>query len=101
MGKRRTFKPEFKARVVLEDLTGVKSTAEICREHQLKPQVLSRWKAVLLERVPEISATRPSRGTEQERITELERMVGRLTMELDAAERASSILTSHLSTSGR
>ena len=101
MAKRRTFNPEFKARVVLEELTGVKSTAEICREHQLKPQVFSRWKAELLERVPEIFATRPSRGDEQERIAELERMVGRLTMELEAAKKASSILTSHLSRNGR
>ena len=101
MAKRRTFNPEFKARVVLEVLTGVKSTAEICREHQLKPQVFSRWKAELLERAPEIFATRPSRGDEQERIAELERMVGRLTMELEAAKKASSILTSHLSRNGR
>ena len=99
--KRRTFKPDFKARVVLEELTGVKSTAEICRDHQLKPQVFSRWKAELLERAPEIFATRPSRGDEQERIAELERMVGRLTMELETAKKASSILTSHLSRNGR
>jgi transposase-like protein len=99
--KRRTFKPDFKARVVLEELTGVKSTAEICRDHQLKPQVFSRWKAELLERAPEIFATRPSRGDEQERIAELERMVGRLTMELEAAKKVSNILTSHLSRNDR
>jgi hypothetical protein len=34
--KRRTFKSEFKARLVLEELSGVKSTAEMCCEHQLK-----------------------------------------------------------------
>ena len=50
MAKRRTFKPELKARVVLEELTGGKSTAEICREHQLKPQVFARWKVEFLER---------------------------------------------------
>ena len=42
MAKRRTFKPEFKARVVLEGLTGVKSTAEICRKHQAKPPTHGR-----------------------------------------------------------
>ena len=99
--KRRTFKPDFKARVVLEELSGVKSTAEICRDHQLKPQVFSRWKAELLGRASEIFATRPSRGDEQERIAELERMVGRLTMELEAAKKVSNILTSHLSRNDR
>ncbi len=43
--KRRTFTPEFKAKVALEVLSGVKSTAEACREYGLKPEVLSRWKA--------------------------------------------------------
>jgi len=94
MPMRRTFKPEFKARVVLEDLTGVKSAAEICREHRLSPQLLSRWKAEFLERAPEIFATERCRGSELERVAELERMVGRLTMELDVSKKASSILTS-------
>mgnify|MGYP000721221297 CR=1 FL=1 len=50
MRKRRTFKPEFKARVVLEELTGVKTAGQICREHQLSPQVFARWKAEFVER---------------------------------------------------
>ncbi len=101
MAKRRNFKPEFKARLVIEDLTGVKTVAEICRENQLRAPVFSRWKTEYLKRAPEIFATQPSRGDEQERIAELERMVGRLTMELEAAKKASNILTSHLSGNGR
>ena len=94
MPRRRAFKPEFKARVVLEDLTGVKSAAEICREHSLSSQVLARWKSEFLERAAEIFATVRCRGDESERIAELERMVGRLTMELEVSKKASSILTS-------
>jgi len=101
MSKRRKFTPDFKARVVLEELTGVKSKAEICREHQLKPQVFSRWRVEFLERAPEIFATQPSRGNEQQQITELERMVGRLTMQLEAAKKASNILTSLSTRNGR
>jgi transposase-like protein len=101
MSKRRTFTPEFKAQVVLEELTGVKDKAEICREHQLRSQVFTRWKTEFLERAPEIFATQPSRGDEQERIAELERMVGRLTMELEAAKKASNVLSSLSSRNGR
>lgn len=101
MAKRRNFKPEFKARVVIEELTGVKTVTEICREHQLRAPVFSRWKTELLKRAHEIFATEPSRGDEQQRIAELERMVGRLTMELEAVKKASNILTSHLSRNGR
>lgn len=101
MSKRRTFTPEFKAQVVLEELTGVKDKAEICREHQLRPQVFTRWKTDFLERAPEIFATQPSRGDEQARIAELERMVGRLTMELEVAKKASNVLSSLSSRNGR
>jgi transposase-like protein len=101
MPKRRTFKPEFKARVVLEELTGVKTAGQICREHQLSPQVFTRWKAEFVERAPEIFATERNRGDEQQRLAELERMVGRLTMELDAAKKVSDILTSLSNRNGR
>jgi transposase len=101
MPKRRTFTPKFKAQVVLEELTGVKDKAEICREHQLRPQVFTRWKTEFLERAPEIFATQPSRGDEQARIAELERMVGRLTMELAVAKKASNVLSSLSSRNGR
>ncbi len=94
MSKRRAFTPEFKARVVLEELSGVKDRAEICREYRLGPQVFSRWREEFLERAPEIFATERSRGDEQERIADLEQMVGRLTMRLEVAKKASSMLTS-------
>ena len=48
MRHRRQFSAEFKARVVLEVLSGQKLAAEICREEQLKPDLLSRWKADFL-----------------------------------------------------
>jgi len=101
MSKRRTFTPEFKARVVLEELSGMKDRAELCREYQLRPQVFSRWREEFLERAPEIFATEPSRGDEQARIAELERMIGRLTMKLEAAKKASNILTSLSNGRGR
>jgi len=101
MSKRRTFTPEFKAQVVLEELTGVRDRAEICREYRLRPQVFSRWREEFVERAPEIFATERSRGDEQERIADLERMVGRLTMELEVAKKASSILAPLSSGKGR
>jgi transposase len=101
MSKRRTFTPEFKARIVLEELTGVKDKAEVCREYRLQPPVFSRWREEFVERAPEIFATQPGRDDEQERIAELERMIGRLTMELEAAKKASSILSSLSTRNGR
>lgn len=95
------FTPAFKARVVLEELTGVKSAAEICREHQLKPQLLSHWKAQLVQRAPELFGSTPSGSDAQERIAELERMVGRLSLELEVAKKASQLMTSRFRRNGR
>ena len=63
--------------------------------------MFTRWKAEFSERAPEIFATERNRGDEQQRFAELERMFGRLTMELDAAKKASDILTSLSNRNGR
>jgi transposase-like protein len=101
MSKRRTFTPEFKARVVLEVLSGAKSAVQVCREHQLKDTVLSRWKREFVERSPRVFEGGKEREREDERVAQLERMVGRLTMELEIAKKASRLLTSHRDGSGR
>ena len=98
MTKRRAFSPEFKAQVVLEVLTGAKSGAQVCREHQSKDSVLSRWKQEFIERAPQLFAPKGLPGErqnqEEERTAELERLVGRLTMELEMSKKASFLLTS-------
>lgn len=90
--KRRTFTPEFKAKAALEVLSGVKSTAEACREYGLKPEVLSRWKAELVENAAQVFRSAEQRSQEAARIAELERLIGRLTLELEVAKKASSFL---------
>ena len=93
MANRRTFTPEFKAKVVLELLTGAKSSAVLCREHQLAPQVLASWKADLVSHAAQIFARDTQTCAEQARIAELERLVGRLTLELEVAKKVSSLLS--------
>jgi|SRR3990172_576946 len=92
MSKHRKFTPEFKAQVVLEVISGAKSAAEICRQHNLKPQVISAWKSVFLENAAQMFRNGRTNGQEQARVVELERLVGRLTLELEVAKKASSIL---------
>jgi transposase-like protein len=100
MSKHRTFTPEFKAQVVLEVLSGVKTAAEACREYELKPSVLSDWKVIVLENAPKLFQSDHQRNPEVERVAECERQIGRLTMELEAAKKASSILSQRLSRKG-
>lgn len=98
---RRKFTPEFKAQVVLEVLTGVKSSAEACRDYQLQPQVLGRWKTHLLEQAATLFASDNEQQESEQRLAELERLVGRLTMELEIAKKASSYFNSRSNRNGR
>ena len=91
MVQQQRFTPEFKARVVLEMISGVTTTAEACRQHNLKPQLLSRWKAEFVEKAPSVFQSKEQNSEEQARIAELERMVGRLTLELEVVKKVSAI----------
>ena len=54
MARRRRFSPEFKVRVVLELISGIKTQAEACREYSLSPQTVSRWKTASVEKAPQL-----------------------------------------------
>ena len=47
--KRKDFTPEFKAKVILEALSGESSEAELYRRHNITEEQLSQWKRQLLE----------------------------------------------------
>jgi transposase len=94
--RRRPFTAEFKAQVILEVLAGLKSQAEVARQHRLKPELVARWKETALDGLETLFRGGEQRDQDQERIAELERMVGRLTMELEVAKKASALLPSAL-----
>jgi transposase len=98
---RRSFTPQFKAEVVLAILTGAQSQAEVCRAHGLKPELVALWKKTFLERLPGVFDGTAGDGREAARVAELERLVGRLTLELDVAKKASALLPSVLRNGGR
>ena len=79
--KRRVFSREFKIQVLREIEAG-KSQAQVAREHQINQQILTRWYREYREKreraFPGKAWSQPSDAA---RIAELERMVGRLTME--------------------
>lgn len=100
MRSRRKFSAEFKTQIVLQVLSGEKSLAEVCREHQLTVQMVGNWKQQFLAHASRAFESEANSG-EQERIAELERMVGKLTMELEVAKKATSIARSLSNRNGR
>jgi transposase-like protein len=98
---RRVFTAAFKAEVVRQLLTGKRSQAELCREHQLSPSLLALWKETALERLPTLFQAEEQRDPEQARIAELEQLAGRQALELEILKKASRLLPGTARTSGR
>jgi len=107
------FTPECKARAVLQVLQDPGSVARICGELRIDESLLSNWKEQFTkqassvfeieqaaaavdanERVAELERLvgRLRRELESERIAELERLVGRLVLELEESKREPAIL---------
>ena len=80
--KRRTFSREFKLKVIREVEAG-KSQAQVAREYQLTENTISKWRCQQRQYQDRAFAGRGHAYTDEARMHELERMVGRLTMEND------------------
>lgn len=92
MRTRRNFSAEFKAKVVLEALSGAKSAAEICREHNLKPDLLSHWKNQFLANASKVFENGSTGDPQQARIEELEKLAGKQSLEIEILKKALTIL---------
>ena len=86
MMKQRTFRAEFKRQVVEELLAGVSTQAQVCRRHELCPSLIRSWR----EQYAQGKLADPEQVCQgqQQRLQELERMVGQLTMENALLKRA-------------
>ncbi len=79
MSTRRSFTKEFKRQVVEEILSGGNTTAAACRKYSIAYPVIKQWqKAYELGKLDNEPTTQE--GYKQ-KIAQLERMVGQLTME--------------------
>lgn len=89
---RRNFSAEFKAKVVLEMIRGNKTAAEVCREYDLKPDLVSHWKNEFLANAAQVFENGTKIDPQQARIEELERLAGKLSLELEVAKKALRLL---------
>ena len=89
---RRNFSAEFKAKVVLEILSGSKTAAEMCREYNLKADLVSHWKNEFLANAVQVFENGRKVDPQQARIEELERLAGKLSLELEVAKKALTLL---------
>jgi Transposase and inactivated derivatives len=99
--QRRSFSPAFKAEVALQALRGEKSQAALCREHNLSPDLVCRWKQTVEEQAQQLFQNAVRTDAQDQHLAELERLVGQLTLELSAAKKLSRLLPSRSHKNGR
>ena len=89
--QRRSFSAEFKTKVVLELISGKKGMAEASREYNIKDTVLSRWKQEFMAKAIQVFEQPQDVQEKEARIAELERMVGKLTMQMELQKKVLSL----------
>lgn len=87
MSVRKSYSPEFKAKVVLEILKEEKSISELSSEHGVHPTQLNRWTALAIKELPSLFTDRHNevaalKADYEKQLQELYAEVGRLTTQL-------------------
>jgi transposase-like protein len=80
--QRKRYTPKFKFQVVLETFKGERLDGEIARAFGVHPITLSKWKAQVLDHGPEVFSGTDAVNEYEQRIADLERMVGQKELEI-------------------
>lgn len=83
--KRRTFSPEFKARVAIEAIKEAKTLSELAQQYQVHPNMISLWKREFLSNAEKVFSmstpeTEQVKKLEKEK-DELIKQIGQLTVD--------------------
>jgi len=79
--QRRSYSNDFKKQVAESMLSGSSTQAELAREHRISPVILNRWKNDYKDGKFFENVTSQDMAKLELRIRDLERLVGRLTLE--------------------
>jgi transposase len=86
MRKQRSFSPEFKRQVIEELLSGASTPAQLCRRHEISSGLLYYWKKQYGCAAPSDNGKREA--SLEERICQLEQMLGKAWLENEFLKRA-------------
>ena len=83
--KRRSFSAAFKAKVALDAHKGLKTTAELAKQHQVHPSQVALWKKQLFDGIEGVfEGTSPkAEKTDEPGNAELYEQIGKLNMQLE------------------
>lgn len=78
----KSYPPKFKFQVVLELLQGEQSIGQLAKSYDVHPNSILKWKKELLEKGPQLFAQDNSAAEFEERIAQLEQLLGKKEVEL-------------------
>ncbi len=84
--KRRRHDPEFKARVALQALKGIKTIQQIAKDFDIHPVQVSDWKKAMTDGAPSIfspGSGKAGTGDFEKERTQLHAKIGEQAIELD------------------
>lgn len=93
VSKRKKYAPEYKARLVLEIVSGKRSVADIARAEKIKDSVLYEWRNEVVAKLPLLFSMNLPAQSQSDREKELEQLIGQLTIENQALKKASQWLS--------
>ena len=103
--KRRQHSAQFKFEVVMAMLRGEQTVAEVCRQYDITESLAYKWRDQFLGQAPDIFKDHRQKdqaaADQAARIAELERLVGRLTLEKEILEKAEDWVKKQRRRSGR
>ena len=93
--QRKQYSAEFKARVALEALKGLKTVNELASNYGVHPTQMAHWKHRLQKEMPDIfSARRAKREQDHEAFqAQLYQQIGQLKVELDWLKKKAGLAT--------
>lgn len=94
--KRKPHTPEEKAKLVIEVLKGERTLNEIATEHEIHPNMLTRWKKEAIEGLPSVFENDNAKRKKEQKIHEAEleelyTQIGKLTTQNEWLKKKSGI----------
>lgn len=93
--KRKRHAPEFKARVALEAIKGIKTIQEVSKEFEVHPVQVSDWKKKMLEGASDVFLSGKKKSTEDTFEAEKDKLhakIGQQAVEIDFLQKKSKQL---------
>ena len=93
---RKQYSPALKAKIVLEVLRENKTVAELAAEHQIHPNLITKWKQSAIAELPTLfergAAKDEKAECHEKKIAELYQEIGKLTTQVNWLKKKSGLV---------